>query len=543
MGQILLLLVGSFLILSAGCESTDEPVVLGIIPKPAELIAGEGTYILDKNTVIRYDQANHEIERIAGMFILDLKKCTGIGINGSSGKLSNKIIKLEVSPIAGLPEEGYLMTVRSGKITINGSSPQGVFYGLQTLRQIVLTSWTEGPQVTIPAFVIKDYPRFGWRGMMLDTGRHYFTVDLLKRFIDHLALYKLNRFHWHLTEDQGWRIEILKYPLLTEIGAGRKETLLGNSRDMPRVFDGIPYDGFYTQEEVREIVRYASDRYITVIPEIEMPGHSQAAIAAYPELGVTGDQVEVRTEWGVSPIIFKPSEQTFLFLEDVLTEVLDLFPSEYIHIGGDEAIKKQWKESAEVQDQIKKLELSDEEELQSWFIKRIEQFLNNRGRKLIGWDEILQGGLAPNATVISWRGIKRGIEAAQLGHDVIMAPNSHLYFSYYQADPATEPIASRNGLTRIDKVYSYDPVPAELSPEESKHILGIQACLWTEYMKSFKKVEYMMFPRICALSELAWTSASGKDFSEFSLRLQQQVSMFRTLGINYSRSGMPEMAE
>ncbi len=534
----ILILVG-FLFPCLRCHTRGDKLVNCIIPKPVEMQAGKGIFLLDEKTVVQYDPGNREMAQVAETLLRDLDHYAGVRVTMDRAGKGNKVIRLELSAESDLPEEGYLMNITRRGIIICGTSAQGIFYGLQTLKQLILTSDLKGRGIPVPSLMIRDYPRFAWRGMHLDTGRHFYTVDSLKRFIDYLATYKLNRFHWHLTDDQGWRIEIKQYPMLTETGSRRKETIIGYTRDVPKKYDGIPYGGFYTRDEIRDVVRYASARYITVVPEIEMPGHAQAAIAAYPELGVTGDKVEVLTEWGVSPVIFKPSEEVFLFLENVLTEVLGLFPSEYIHIGGDEAIKNQWKASAEVQNQMKKLGLNNEDELQSWFIRRIEKFLNDRGRKLIGWDEILQGGLAPNATVMSWHGIKKGIEAAEMGHDVIMTPNSHLYFSYYQADPATEPPASRAGTTKIDKVYSYDPIPAELAPEKQRHILGVQACLWTEQMKTFRKVEYMMFPRITALAELAWTPANGKNYEDFSRRLLKQERLFRVLGVNYSRSGMP----
>ena len=534
----ILILVG-FLFPCLRCHTQGDKLVNCIIPQPVEMQAGKGIFLLDEKTVVQYDPGNREMAQVAETLLRDLDHYAGVRVTMDRAGKGNKVIRLELSAESDLPEEGYLMNITPREIIIRGTSAQGIFFGLQTLKQLILTSDLKGRGIPVPSLMIRDYPRFAWRGMHLDTGRHFYTVDSLKRFIDYLATYKLNRFHWHLTDDQGWRIEIKQYPMLTETGSRRKETIIGYTRDVPKKYDGIPYGGFYTRDEIRDVVSYASARYITVVPEIEMPGHAQAAIAAYPELGVTGDKVEVLTEWGVSPVIFKPSEEVFLFLETVLTEVLGLFPSEYIHIGGDEAIKNQWKASAEVQNQMKKLGLNNEDELQSWFIRRIEKFLNDRGRKLIGWDEILQGGLAPNATVMSWHGIKKGIEAAEMGHDVIMTPNSHLYFSYYQADPATEPPASRAGTTRIDKVYSYDPIPAELAPEKQRHILGVQACLWTEQMKTFRKVEYMMFPRITALAELAWTPANGKNYEDFSRRLLKQERLFRVLGVNYSRSGMP----
>jgi N-acetyl-beta-hexosaminidase len=361
---------------------------------------------------------------------------------------------------------------------------------------------------SIPAVQIEDTPRFPYRGMHLDVGRHFFPVPFVKRYIDLLAAYKMNVFHWHLTEDQGWRMEILRYPRLTEVGSCRAETILEKNFD-PYVGDGIPYCGHYTQEEIREVVAYARDRFITVIPEIEMPGHSVAALAAYPELACTPGPFQVHTVWGVTRDIFCPSEETFTFLEAVLEEVMELFPSPYIHIGGDEAPKDRWRESELAQEVIRREGLADEEELQSWFIRRMEAFLNANGRKLVGWDEILEGGLAPNATVMSWRGTAGGIEAARAGHDVVMTPNSHVYFDYYQGDSLQEPLAI-GGFSPLERVYAFEPVPEELSPAEARHVLGGQANLWTEYIKTPEHAEYMLLPRMLALAEVVWSPADRR---------------------------------
>jgi hexosaminidase len=369
--------------------------------------------------------------------------------------------------------------------------------------------------------------------MHLDVGRHFFPVEFIKRYIDLMAMYKMNRFHWHLTEDQGWRIEIKKYPRLTEVGAFRRETILEKNFD-PYVGDGERYGGFYTQDEVREIVAHAQTRYITVIPEIEMPGHSVAAIAAYPELACTDGPFDVSTIWGVHEDIYCPKEETFTFLEDVLLEVMDLFPSTYIHIGGDEAPKARWEESDVAQEVISREGLADEHELQSYFIRRIETFLRAHGRKLIGWDEILEGGLAPEATVMSWRGFGPGMEAARQGHDVIMTPTSVTYFDYYQADPESEPLAI-GGLITLEDVYAFEPVPDSLSWNEGQHVLGAQANVWTEYMKTTDYVEYMVFPRMLALSEVVWTPAKKRDWDFFVSRLPSNFELLDRYGVNYRR--------
>ena len=354
-----------------------------------------------------------------------------------------------------------------------------------------------------------------------------------------MSLHKLNRFHFHLTEDQGWRIEIKKYPGLTGTGSVRKETLVGHGRRSD-LFDGTPHGGFYTQEEIREIVKYASDRYITVIPEIEMPGHALAALAAYPHLGCTGKGYQVATRWGVfDDIMCAGKEETFEFLEDVLTEVLDLFPSEFVHIGGDEAPKTKWKECPLCQERIAREGLEGEDELQSYFIKRIERFLSANGRKLIGWDEILEGGLASNAAVMSWRGEKGGIEAAKMGHFVVMTPGTHCYLDHYQADPETQPLAI-GGLTTLEKIYGYEPVPDSLKNEEAHYIMGAQGNVWTEYMKTPEHVEYMVYPRAAALAEVVWSPRSDRDYDEFLSRLQKLRFIYDYMGLNYAKVAFDE---
>jgi hexosaminidase len=360
-------------------------------------------------------------------------------------------------------------------------------------------------------------------------------VEFVKKYIDLLAIHKMNRFHWHLTEDQGWRIEIMKYPKLAEISAWRDESLIGHASEKPRQFDGKPHGGFYTQDEIREVVAYAAERYITVVPEIEMPGHSQAALAAYPELSCTGGPFKVQTMWGIHEDVYcAGNEKTFEFLENVLAEVLELFPGEYIHVGGDECPKDRWEKCPKCQSRIKSEGLEDENELQSYFIKRMEKFLNAHDRRLIGWDEILEGGLAPNATVMSWRGEEGGIKAAKAGHDVVMAPTSHTYFDYYQADPENEPLAI-GGMLPIETVYSYDPVPAELNEEQITHILGVQAQVWTEYIPTPEKAEYMAYPRACALAEIAWTPADQKDYERFSRSLARHLKRLDMLDVNYRK--------
>jgi hexosaminidase len=391
----------------------------------------------------------------------------------------------------------------------------------------------EGIKLSVPACEIKDEPRFVYRGMHLDVGRHMFPVASIKRYIDMIALHKMNTFHWHLTEDQGWRIEIKKYPKLTETGAFRKETIVGHAGKPPLVYDGIPYGGFYTQDEVREVIAYAASRFITIIPEIEMPGHALAALASYPELSCTGGPFEVGTKWGVEDDVFcAGKEGTLSFLEGVLTEVIDLFPGKYIHIGGDECPKVRWEKCPFCQKRIKDEGLKDEQELQSYFIQRIEKFLISKGRKLIGWDEILEGGLAPEATVMSWRGTEGGIAAAKEKHDVIMTPSKYVYLDYYQCEPEGEPLAI-GGYLPLERVYSYDPMPAELTADEQKYILGVQGNVWTEYIPTPEQLEYMAYPRMFAIAETGWSPEKLKDFDEFLSRLEILKKRYDAIGINY----------
>ncbi len=421
--------------------------------------------------------------------------------------------------------EGYRLTVDSTGVTIVARTEAGAFYARQTLRQL-----TNGDGA-VPRAVIEDAPRFRWRGMHLDVGRHLYPVEFIKRYIDLLARYKLNTFHWHLTDDQGWRLEIKAYPRLTEVGSCRKETVVARNFD-PYIGDGIPYCGFYTQEQVREVVRYAAERHITVVPEIEMPGHAVAALAAYPELGCGPGPYEVWTLWGVNPDIFCPSEKTFAFLETVLTEVMTLFPSTFIHVGGDEAPKDVWKKSPLAQGIMRRERLRNEAQLQSWFMHRIDRFLTKHGRRMVGWDEILEGGLAPGATVMSWRGTDGGIAAARAGHDVVMTPTSHLYLDYYQGERRYEPLAG-GGMVTLERVYSYDPVPPVLTAAQAKHILGAQGNVWTEYMKDASHVEYMVLPRMLAVAEVTWSPREARNWNSFTARLPGELASLDALGVNY----------
>jgi hexosaminidase len=500
-----------------------------IIPKPAEMSPGKGVYVLDESSSFQFDTNNSEISRIALFFEEYVENVYGFSLakNGSEKPIQLKLIRR-----LNLSDEGYLLKVKPGAIIITASKPNGLFYGIQTLKQMLPAEATND-KIEIEAVDIKDQPRFTWRGNMLDVGRHFFPVSFIKKYIDILAMYKINTFHWHLTEDQGWRIEIKKYPLLTEISHWRDETMLDHYSS-GKGMDGIGYGGFYTQEQCKEIVRYAAERYITVVPEIEMPGHSSAALAAYPNLGCTGGPYKVQGIWGVHKDVYcAGKEETFNFLQAVLDEVLEIFPSEFIHIGGDECPKDAWEQCEACQKRIQDNGLSDEHELQSWFITQMDKYLTSKGRRLIGWDEILEGGLAPEATVMSWRGIQGGIEAAKQHHDVVMSPTTHMYIDYYQSrDKENEPLAI-GGFLPVDKVYSYEPIPEELTAEEAKYILGVQSNLWTEYVATTKKAEYMLLPRLQAQAEVAWTKKELKDFNDFERRLFEDYKRLDILEINY----------
>jgi hexosaminidase len=517
-----------FVHLFFSCQENDiQKGVVQIIPMPLSQTINDGYFVLSSSTGIDYP----EDLKVSAEFLKSF-------IEQSQTILLNKgnDIKFTVDTTIE-SDEGYVLEVGTKTIRIKAKTDQGAFYAVQTLRQLLPVDFENGSfkaeKVAIPSVSITDKPQFKYRGMHLDVSRHLFSVDFIKTYIDALALLKMNTFHWHLTDDQGWRIEIKKYPKLQEVAAYRNETLIGHYSDQPHQLDGKRYGGFYTQEEVKNIVAYATDRFVTVIPEIEMPGHSQAAIAAYPELGCTGEQVEVATKWGVFENIYCTKDETFDFLEDVLDEVLELFPSEYIHIGGDEAPKTQWKTCNHCQQRIKDEGLKDEHELQSYFISRIETYLNSKGRQIIGWDEILEGGLAPNATVMSWRGFDGAIEAAKQGHNVILTPGSHCYFDHYQSENEDEPLAI-GGFLPLEKVYSLNPVPEELTEEEAKFVLGAQGNVWTEYMPNSKKVEYMVFPRILALSEVVWSNPEQKNYKEFVKRVENFHERLDALDINYA---------
>lgn len=540
-----LLIVLLCLVISS-CSSRYEYVVNSesdylIIPKPTSLEISKGKFLLGKGVEIICELAlenegNYLSEMLSNLLNRPISFSDEVKLKG------NVLLKLDSSITNN---EGYVLSINYNQITISGKTNKGVFYGIQTLRQLIPLSdnleTSRNREFLIPAAIIIDSPRFVYRGMHLDVARHFFPVSFVKKYIDILAMHKMNTFHWHLTEDQGWRIEIKKYPKLTSIGSVRKETIVGHGNTWKKKevkYDGELYGGFYTQDDIKEVVAYAEVRHITIIPEIELPGHSLAAITAYPELGNTGEQYEVGKRWGVFSEIYAPSEKTFQFLEDVLTEVIELFPSKLIHIGGDEAPKTQWESSKLAQNIIKTKGLKDEHELQSYFIRRIEIFLNSKGRNIIGWDEILEGGLAPNATVMSWRGEKGGVQAAKMHHNVVMTPTRFCYFDFYQTkDREKEPLAI-GGKTTVKEVYSYEPIPKELTKEEQKYILGAQANVWTEYMKTPKDVEYMVLPRLTALSEVVWSSNETKNWSDFQLRLRHLVKRYDALGLNYAKHSL-----
>ena len=507
-----------------------------IIPKPNELTIAKGRFLLNSNTkIISTTNLVQEAEYLSSML-----SSYGIAITIGSSAKDKGNIKLELDNTIE-NAEGYKLSIKYDAIVISGKTTAGIFYGIQSIRQLLpIEIDNDMMELTIPAVEIIDSPRYKYRGMHLDVGRHFFPVASVKKYIDLIAMHKMNSFHWHLTEDQGWRIEIKKYPKLTEIGGFRKGTAIGlaGTRNAPYTYDDVRYGGFYTQEEIKEVVAYASARHITVIPEIELPGHSSAALTAYPQFGNTIGPYEVAKRWGIFKEVYAPTEETFSFLEDILTEVMALFPSKFIHIGGDEVLKEEWEESAYAQELIKKEGLKNEHELQSYFIRRIEKFLNANGRNIIGWDEILEGGLAPNATVMSWRGVEGGIAAAKQHHTVIMTPGTHCYFDYYQVGEEgqkEEYLTGSKRHTSVQKVYSYEPTPSELTAEEGKYILGAQGNVWTEYMPTWDIVEYKVLPRMTALSEVVWSSKKNRDWADFHIRLQQIVKRYDALGYNYAK--------
>lgn len=506
-----------------------QPDQSTIIPRPASQSIGQGVFTVTRQTTIV--AGNADAVNVAGLFNYFLDKKYGFTLKVSNKPTAANAIVLNVASAGAAGKDGYKLDVSSQSAKISGDKG-GVFYGCQSLLQLMHQS---GNKYTVPAILINDQPRFAYRGLMLDAGRHFFSVAEIKRVLDMMAYLKMNRLHWHLTDDQGWRLEIKKYPKLATISAWRDSTIIGSYGDNnPFVYDVQRTGGFYTQDQAREVVKYAAARNIEVIPEIEMPGHSTAVLAAYPELGNDKTPYSVVGYWGVHKTIYSPGEPTFKFLQDVLTEVMDIFPSKYIHIGGDEVPKDEWKTSALAQQLIKDNNLKNEDELQSWFIKRMEKFLNAHGRNLIGWDEILEGGLSPNATVMSWRGEKGGIQAAQENHDVIMSPNSNMYLDHAQSeDKGIEPLAI-GGFLPLKTVYNYNPLPEALTAEQQKHVLGVQGNLWSEYIATGGKLEYMLFPRAIAVAEVGWTKPELKDLNNFKQsRLPVILKDMEQMGTNF----------
>jgi hexosaminidase len=535
-----MLLAAAILITGATSTIVAQESSVSVVPRPIKVTPRPGRFVLTRDTMIWTDRASTAIGHRLARY---LEPATGftLPVRATAQLPPRGIVLRRDRQLARLGREGYVLDVSSARVVARAPEDAGLFYALQTIRQLLppeifRDAPVAGQTWAMPGVTIEDAPRFGWRGGHLDTGRHFMPVGFVKKYIDLLALHKMNTFHWHLTEDQGWRIEIKKYPKLTAVGAWRKESVIGRQqaqRDPTQwKFDGEPHGGYYTQDDVREVVAYARARFVTIVPEIEMPGHAVAAIAAYPQIGVTGEPVEVATRWGIFDDILNAEPATISFMQDVLSEVLELFPGSYVHIGGDEAAKAKWKASPKIQARIQELGVGDENGLQSWFIRQMDAFLTAHGRRLVGWDEILEGGLAENATVMSWRGTQGGIAAARAGHDVVMTPTSNTYFDYYQSrDTNAEPIAI-GGFLPLETVYAYEPVPAELEKDKARHILGAQGQLWTEYMKDPRKVEYMAFPRMSALSEVVWTPAARKDFGDFRARLETHMKRLKALDVN-----------
>lgn len=529
---IVLLNLLVFCLVLNGQETRD----LSIIPKPQHTTFKKGQFVVNIKTRIIIRSNNEALKKIAEEFSITVEKLfdreLNITIQQSSTLPRNSI----VFELSDEPYEGYTLDITPANIIIKGQVA-GLFYGTQTLYQL-LDSHDAGSRIVIPSLSIKDHPVFKWRGFMLDVSRNFFSVQDIKRYLDFLAMHKMNVFHWHLVDDQGWRIEIKKYPGLTDIGAWRENTQLELSG---KQWTFQPQGGFYTQDQIREVVRYAAERFITVVPEIEMPGHCTASLTAYPELSCTGKPLKVSVNWGVHKDIYcAGKETTFQFLEAVLTEVFSLFPSEYIHIGGDEAPKDRWKECYNCQQRMHQEKLANEESLQSYFINRIGKFAASSGKSIIGWDENLEGGLPSKATVMSWRGYDGAIKAARQNHDVIMAHSKFTYFDHYQSEPSLEPLAWAGlvpgGYTRLRKVYEFNPIPEVLNRDEAAHIIGIQANLWTEYIRTGEHLDYMSFPRLSALSEVMWTDKKNRDWPGFMRRLEIQKKRYATMGIKYSDS-------
>lgn len=561
-----LLLLLSFFILGCTSLSTEKGgATLSIIPQPLSLVEGEGEFVINNKTSV---VAVAEASGAVNFLLSDFKKAAGLNLSKATTAQANFIRFAKADgELAQKGKEAYSLTVTTNGVEIKANDGAGFFYGYQTLKQLLPTAIYSQKAKTnilwkVPCVMVEDAPRFQWRGLHLDVARHFMSIEDVKRYIDLMVLHKMNTFHWHLTDDQGWRLEIKKYPLLTQVGSKREGTLKGNLvttfKDGVHKYDNEPHNGFYTQEQAREIVRYAAQRFITVVPEIELPGHAQAAISAYPWLGVQdipeeemlakradtscpyacdacrqGKHRKVSGVWGVSPNVFKPSFEVSAFLKDVLTEVIDIFPSEMIHVGGDECPKLQWKLSPEVQKFIKDNNLGDENGAQSWFIHEMDEFLTKKGRSLIGWDEILDGGLAPNAAVMSWRGMWGGVRAAKMNHNVVMTPTTHVYLDYNE-DVGPYSLLGIGGNLPLSKVYSFDPVGPSLKGKFEQYVLGGQANLWSEYNKSLEMIEYRGFPRVAAVAECVWSAKERKNFASFKNRLGVHLLRLAEMDVNFN---------
>lgn len=527
LGTLMLLALGPYGAMAATGAAPSDPM---LIPAPTSVQRNDGSFVVDPATQVMVldPQARAAAEQFAGFVV----KSHGLKLKVADAKGANKgAIHFRIDPEAkGESPESYTLEIDPHRAIVSARDPRGLFYGAVTLWQLLPPG--DARALSLPALRIDDAPRFAWRGLMLDSARHFQTIDQIKLMLDAMALHKLNTFHWHLTDDQGWRIEIKQYPKLTEIGGCRIPAGDGglDASGKPK-----PYCGYYTQEQIREVVRYAAALHISVVPEIDVPGHATAAITAYPQLGVLDTPLVVSNEWGVNTNLFNVEESTFTFLKNVLGEVVDLFPGSYVHVGGDEAVKDQWKASARVQERIRELGVKDEAGMQSYLIKRLEKYLVAKHRRLIGWDEILEGGLPEEATVMSWRGIEGGIAAANQGHDVVMAPSSELYLDYLQTDSPNEP-PGRPATIPLKQVYAFEPVPAALAADKRSHILGLQANVWTEHMRTFARVQHAVFPRIAALAETAWSPMRKKDWESFVARLPAQLQRYQTMGIGYAQT-------
>lgn len=508
-----------------------------IIPKPLDVnCKGDASFLLKDGVAVIYPENNQKMQDNAEFLVDYVEKQTGVKLTSHAGMPVDGAICLTLD-LSDDNAEAYKLIVNDKRVCISGASEAGVFYGIQTLRKSLPVA--QDINVNLSAVEIYDKPRFAYRGAMLDVARHFYTVDEVKTFIDMLALHNINRFHWHLTDDQGWRIEIKKYPKLMSVASERKETVVG--RWYSGIYDGKPYGGYYTQDELRDVIDYAAKRHITIIPEVDLPGHMQAALTAYPELGCTGGPYEVRTIWGVSQdVLCVGNDFTLQFVKDVLSEVADIFPSEYIHIGGDECPKVRWEKCPKCQERIKSLGLKSdakhtkEQRLQSYMIQEAAKYLKEKGKRIIGWTEILEGGLVPDATLMSWIGESGGIEAAHQHHDVIMTPNTYLYFDYYQSKKVEDEPLAIGGYLPIEKTYNYEPMPKELTEEEQQYIKGVQANLWTEYIPVFSQVQYMVLPRLGAAAEVQWTDPSKKDYKDFLRRVPHLVAVYDCYGWNYA---------